>query len=437
MPRDHSRSHADSHRRDSHHSGTTRITITTYRVVDRTRQASTPAPAPPPAPAPAPSGSRHHESRRSDPRSTQNASRYVLVDRTRRDPTPALAPAPAPTPALVPQQQQAPQPPPVYPQRTLIERLVPVGENVTYELYSPPLGKGKFGLVLPCKSSERGWIAVKQVRKNESETQLKEIRALQKLRQKAKHANIIQYFAKFSDESYRYYMFELADGGSLYDRMAKTTMSDRECKLTLRQIVNGVSFLHKNACVHCDLKPDNIMFSRPGASEIKIIDFGGSEWLDEYEGQISKIVDISICTPLYMSPEARKFNVIRGVDIWSIGVILWLMFQGLRHYPVQVPRKRASEDDATFRARSEVEYSAEYQKLKDPSTWTKWRGPPGDYSSFIYVNEAMKLCRKMLEPDSYKRILAEEALADEVHTFDSCSAEYHILTSLMTQWLSS
>ncbi|KAL5526070.1 hypothetical protein ACEPAG_7408 [Sanghuangporus baumii] len=315
-------------------------------------------------------------------------------------------------------------------------RLVPTGENITYELYNPPLGEGKFGLVLPCKSSARGWIAVKQVRRSDSQIQLNEVRTLQKLRRKGEHTNIIRYFDIFKDASYRYYMFELADGGSLYERMYRTTMSNEDCKLILWQIVDGVSFLHKNACVHRDLKPDNIMFSRPGGLDIKIIDFGGAEWLDEYEGQISKKVQAMIATPEYMSPEAAKFIVVRGQDIWSIGVILWEMYQGLGHCPIRVPRKHAAEDAATFQARRMVEYEKECQKLKDPVTWTRWRGPLEDYS-FTYVNEAKKLCQKMLEPDTYLRILAAEALADEVHILNSCSTLYRMLTSLMTQWLSS
>ncbi|KAL5485708.1 hypothetical protein ACEPAI_6749 [Sanghuangporus weigelae] len=428
MPRGHSGSHSDPHRRDSHHSEPRRIVR--YQLIE-TRQISTPAPAPPPAPTP--SGSRRHESHHSDPRTTQNTSRYVLVDRIRQDPTPV----PAPRPVLVPRQQQAPQLQSVQPRRTFIKELVPEGENVTYGLYNPPLGEGKFGLVLPCKSSVRGWIAVKQVQKSGSEIQLKEIYALQKLRQKGKHTNIIRYFDTFKGNSYRYYMFELAEGGSLFERMERTTMSDQERKLILRQIVDGVSFLHKNACVHRDLKPDNIMFSRPDGLEIKIIDFGGAEWLDEYKGQVSKEVKAIIGTPEYESPEAAKFIVIRGLDIWSIGVILWEMYQGLGHYPVQVPRKHASEDTATFQARHKVEYEKECQKLKNSDAWTRWRGPPEDYSFATYVNEAMKLCQKMLEPDTYLRILAGEALADEVHNFNSCSSKYHILTSLMTQWLSS
>lgn len=93
-----------------------------------------------------------------------------------------------------------------------------------------------------------------------------------------------------------------------------------ECASVVQQLVQALNYLHKNAIVHRDIKPDNIMFVSSRDMRIKLIDFGTSQKvnMDDYMTQ-------TFGTPDYMAPEVISGCYNFKADLWSVGVVLHVM----------------------------------------------------------------------------------------------------------------
>ena len=132
-------------------------------------------------------------------------------------------------------------------------------------------------------------------------------------------------------ESSLYIILELAEGGELFDKiLEKIRFSEKEAKLHFYQMVSAVEYLHKKNIAHRDLKPENILLSNDDSNPlIKISDMGLSKLVDH-----TTFLQTFCGTPQYLAPEVLISRV-RGdgsygfeVDMWSLGVILYILLCG-------------------------------------------------------------------------------------------------------------
>jgi len=189
-----------------------------------------------------------------------------------------------------------------------------------------PLGQGHYGIVRRAIHRETGDVyAVKIIPKwkvENPELVMTEIEILQKL----DHPNVVKYYETIEDYDTYYIVMELCSGGELFDRII-----DTDHKLSLvriaritTQILRAVEHCHDRGIVNRDIKSENVLFkTNDPDSQIKVIDFGLSAIYSDRDNLHARVG-----TVFYMSPEVLAKNYTTKCDIWSVGILLYVMLSG-------------------------------------------------------------------------------------------------------------
>lgn len=152
-----------------------------------------------------------------------------------------------------------------------------------------------------------------------------EVRIINKLGFNKTHQNIVKYYDIYYEGDSVYIVMEYCDSENLA-KILKRPMKEHYVKYYMKQIINGIKYLHDNNIIHCDIKPDNILLTN-NKKTIKICDFGFSKCVDL---NLTQNETNNICgSPYYMAPEIfidKKYDY--NIDIWSLGVIFYEMIYG-------------------------------------------------------------------------------------------------------------
>ncbi|XP_055374732.1 phosphorylase b kinase gamma catalytic chain, skeletal muscle/heart isoform isoform X2 [Condylostylus longicornis] len=149
------------------------------------------------------------------------------------------------------------------------------------------------------------------------------------LRQVMGHPYIIDLQDIFESDAFYFLVFELCPRGELFDYLTSVvTLSEKKTRHIMRQIFEGVEYIHSKNIVHRDLKPENILLD--DNYNVKITDFGFARQLQDNQ----KLTDL--CgTPGYLAPETIRCSMYEGspgyskeVDIWACGVIMFTLLVG-------------------------------------------------------------------------------------------------------------
>jgi calcium-dependent protein kinase len=187
------------------------------------------------------------------------------------------------------------------------------------------LGTGAFGTVRSALHKPTKQIrAVKILKKSDQDEQklFLEVDILSKL----SHPNIMKIFEFYEDKSNFYIISELCQGGELFDMITdKKCFSESEAAPIIKQLLSAICYSHKNHVVHRDLKPENILIENKQDDKhiIKLIDWGGARYFSP-STKMSKVNG----TPYYIAPEVLFNTYNEKCDIWSAGVILYVLLCG-------------------------------------------------------------------------------------------------------------
>ncbi|KAG9152836.1 hypothetical protein Leryth_017652 [Lithospermum erythrorhizon] len=248
------------------------------------------------------------------------------------------------------------------------------------------LGRGEFGITYLCTDQEtREALACKSISKKKLRTTVdvedvrREVAIMSSL---PEHPNIVKLRATYEDNEAVHLVMELCEGGELFDRIvARGHYSERAAAEMVKTVAEVVKMCHDNGVMHRDLKPENFLFeNKKENSPLKAIDFGLSVFFKNGE----KFTEI-VGSPYYMAPEILKRNYGPEVDIWSAGVILYILLSG-------VPPFWAETEQGVALAilRGNIDFKREpWPKISD---------------------SAKRLVRQMLEPDPKKRLTAQQVL---------------------------
>ncbi|XP_051114704.1 calcium-dependent protein kinase 26-like [Andrographis paniculata] len=192
------------------------------------------------------------------------------------------------------------------------------------------LGWGRFGIIRECSDKLTGEVlACKSISKERLVTEedvrsvKREIEILTKL---SGHENVVDLKAVYEDEDYVHLLMELCAGGELFHWIEKRgRLSEQEAHIIFKQLMEVIMYCHDKGIVHRDLKPENILLvSKASISPIKLADFGLATHVEP--GQMLKG---TVGSPFYIAPEVLAGNYDQAADVWSAGVILYIMLSGI------------------------------------------------------------------------------------------------------------
>nr|GMD44574.1 calcium-dependent protein kinase 26-like [Ipomoea batatas] len=192
------------------------------------------------------------------------------------------------------------------------------------------LGHGQFGTTFLCTEKKSGLkYACKSIAKRKLLTKedvddvRREIEIMHHL---AGHPNVVSIKGSYEDAVAVHVVMELCAGGELFDRIVKRGhYSERQAAGLTRTIVGVVESCHSLGVMHRDLKPENFLFvGEEEDSPLKTIDFGLSTFFKP--GDVFNDV---VGSPYYVAPEVLLKNYGQEADIWSAGVIVYILLSGV------------------------------------------------------------------------------------------------------------
>lgn len=190
------------------------------------------------------------------------------------------------------------------------------------------VGEGTFGSVRKAKHKKTGQThALKSCPKRLIAPE--ELWAEIEIMKQVDHPHIMRLYYTFEDDVSIYLASEMCEGGELFDALVRAGVLTESVASTLfTQILSAVTYLHASSICHRDLKPENFLLSKKGDmkdAKVKMIDFGTAKRFDLAP------MTTKVCTVHYVAPEVLKKSqdpYTEKVDIWSCGVILFLMLCG-------------------------------------------------------------------------------------------------------------
>jgi serine/threonine protein kinase len=204
-----------------------------------------------------------------------------------------------------------------------------------YEL-GRTLGEGTFGKVKYAVNTETNEaVAIKvldkeKIQKQNMGNQIKKEISIMKM---VKHKYIVGMIEVLASKTKIFIVLDLVTGGELFDKIVSVgKLSEEQALFYFGQLVEGVEYCHKMGVCHRDLKPENLLLDENG--NLKISDFGlSSLYVGDADGDgtsRTEILHTTCGTPNYVAPEVLADQGYDGkkADVWSIGVILYVLLAG-------------------------------------------------------------------------------------------------------------
>ncbi|KAA8522337.1 hypothetical protein F0562_013302 [Nyssa sinensis] len=249
------------------------------------------------------------------------------------------------------------------------------------------LGWGQFGIIRACSDKLTGEVfACKSIAKDRLVTlddvcSIKlEIEIMTKL---SGHPNVVDLKAVYEEEDFVHLVMELCAGGELFHRLEKHgRFCEYEARDLFRHLMQVVMYCHDKGIVHRDLKPENILLSTKSfSSPIKLADFGLATYIKP-----GKNLHGTVGSPFYIAPEVLAGGYNQAADVWSAGVILYILLSGTPPF-----------------------WGKTKSKIFDAVRAAELRFPPDPWDRISA--SARDLVTGMLHVDPSKRLTAKQVLA--------------------------
>lgn len=202
-------------------------------------------------------------------------------------------------------------------------------EESIYALYDfrEELGVGSYGRVVSAvhkKTRDRRAIKIINKLAIQSDEIRKKIMSEVEIQRRLDHPNIVRIFEFHEDEFNLYLVMELCTGGELLDSIARIgCLSEGQTASYMKQLLSALVYMHSLNIVHRDLKLENMLIEKPNSNILKIADFGIATELKP-----NRTLTMTIGTINYIAPEVINRKYDSQCDLWSCGVIMYILLSG-------------------------------------------------------------------------------------------------------------
>ncbi|MBN3284726.1 DAPK3 kinase, partial [Polyodon spathula] len=256
--------------------------------------------------------------------------------------------------------------------------------------FSASVLSGQFAIVRKCRERSTGneyagkFIKKRRLSSSRRGVSREEIEREVNILREIQHPNIITLHDIFENKTDVILILELVSGGELFDFLAeKESLTEEEATQFLKQILDGVHYLHSKSIAHFDLKPENIMLldKNVPSPRIKLIDFGIAHQItagNEFKNIFG--------TPEFVAPEIVNYEPLGlEADMWSIGVITYILLSGASPFLGETKQETLTNISAV-----NYDFDEEY---------------------FMHTSELAKdFIRRLLVKDPKKRMTIEDSL---------------------------
>ncbi|KAJ4822487.1 CBL-interacting serine/threonine-protein kinase 14 [Turnera subulata] len=260
------------------------------------------------------------------------------------------------------------------------------------------LGCGSFGKVYHARNIGTGQsVALKSVSKQKviKEGQTVQVKREISIMRRLRHPHIVRLSEVLATKTKIYFVMEFAKGGELFAKISKGRFSEDLTRRYFHQLISAVGYCHSRGVFHRDLKPENLLLDENW--NLKVSDFGLSAVRDQVrqDGLLHTLCG----TPAYVAPEilAKKGYDGAKVDIWSCGVILFVLHAGYLPF-----------NDTNLMVMYRKIYKGEYR-------FPKWTSP-----------ELRRLLSRLLDTNPQTRITLDEILQDPWFRKDYEETKFHM-----------
>ena len=250
------------------------------------------------------------------------------------------------------------------------------------------IGEGHFGKVLLARDRRtKEKFAVKVIKK---ESSMRDVRAQTLVKREldilrlVNHQNVVRLYDLFDTTDKLYFVLEYMQGGALYDVLSAKDIhfSEERASCIIKDILQGLIYLHNKGIVHRDVKPENILTTgKTWPFSSKLADFGLSNFMEAGN------LESKVGTPYFCAREVVT-NETYGTkaDLWSLGVVAYEMLSGKKPF-------EGSTTKSVLYAILDGSYSF----------------PQREWSSIS--DEARNFVSRLICIDVHRRMSAEEALS--------------------------
>jgi calcium-dependent protein kinase len=251
-----------------------------------------------------------------------------------------------------------------------------------YIMDTKVLGTGYNGSVFMASSkTSKGKYAVKGFHLNGvSKDKMDQLEAECEIFLSMDHPHVARLVDVYESETHLNLVMECMEGGELFERLtARKRFTEKDAAKAVYQMLLAVNYLHGKGIVHRDLKLENFLYEREDSDHLKLIDFGFSHiW------EPNTKMALSCGTLAYVAPEVLKKSYTSQCDLWSLGVILFILLAGYMPFSGAERVQRKAIEDGNYSWRPE-----------------RWK---------TVSAEAIDLVKGLLKKDCSVRLCAEKAL---------------------------